>query len=161
MTQTSGLWPGDFYGMRDTLSGEDQALLAGLRTFSRSARRARQILNTEQAPAFGKETGIRIEITQLPIDALNARLRSEFASGGTEIDIVQWTNGWTGWVHRYLEDHKKLLAALSKITPDWDWNDFLAPANWPICSAGARKSFQSQSGVILLGAASSFWWSSR
>src|SRR5262249_11991574 len=59
---------------------------------------------------------------------LNARLRSEFASGGAEIDIGEWTNGWTGWVQRYLEDHQKLLAAPSKITPDWDWNDFLAPA---------------------------------
>jgi ABC-type glycerol-3-phosphate transport system substrate-binding protein len=88
----------------------------------------KKILNTEQASTFEKETGIRVEITQLPIDALNARLRSEFASGGSEIDIVQWTNGWTGWVHRYLEDHKKLLAGPSKITPDWDWNDFLAPA---------------------------------
>ena len=39
----------------------------------------KKILNEEQAPAFQKETGIRIEITQLPIDALNARLRSEFA----------------------------------------------------------------------------------
>ena len=88
----------------------------------------KKILNTEQAPAFEKETGIRIEITQLPIDALNARLRSEFASGGTEIDIVQWTNGWTGWIHRYLEDHRKLLATASKITPDWDWGDFITPA---------------------------------
>jgi glutaryl-CoA dehydrogenase len=33
MTESSGLWPGDFYRMRDTLSAEDQALLAQLRGF--------------------------------------------------------------------------------------------------------------------------------
>jgi glutaryl-CoA dehydrogenase len=33
MTQTSDLWPGDFYKMRETLPVEDQALLAELRTF--------------------------------------------------------------------------------------------------------------------------------
>ena len=36
----------------------------------------KKIMNEEQVPAFQKETGIRVEITQLPIDALNARLRS-------------------------------------------------------------------------------------
>jgi multiple sugar transport system substrate-binding protein len=88
----------------------------------------KKILNEEQVPAFQKQTGIRVEITQLPIDALNARLRSEFSSGSSEIDIVQWTNGWTGWIHRYLEDHKKLLASASTITPDWGWDDFIEPA---------------------------------
>ena len=33
MTQTSDLWPGDFYRMRETLPAEDQALLAELRAF--------------------------------------------------------------------------------------------------------------------------------
>src|SRR5580692_12515991 len=33
MSQTSNLWPGDFYRMRETLSGEDQALLTELRSF--------------------------------------------------------------------------------------------------------------------------------
>jgi glutaryl-CoA dehydrogenase len=33
MNQTSDLWPGDFYRMRETLSAEDQALLVELRTF--------------------------------------------------------------------------------------------------------------------------------
>jgi glutaryl-CoA dehydrogenase len=33
MTQTSDLWPGDFYKMRETLPAEDQALLAELRGF--------------------------------------------------------------------------------------------------------------------------------
>jgi glutaryl-CoA dehydrogenase len=33
MTQTSDLWPGDFYRMRETLPAEDQALLAELRSF--------------------------------------------------------------------------------------------------------------------------------
>ncbi|MDB5398828.1 MAG: acyl-CoA dehydrogenase domain protein [Rhodopila sp.] len=33
MNQTSNLWPGDFYRMRETLSPEDQALLSELRAF--------------------------------------------------------------------------------------------------------------------------------
>ncbi|MBV8402398.1 MAG: hypothetical protein JOZ17_27305, partial [Acetobacteraceae bacterium] len=33
MTQTSDLWPGDFYRMREMLPAEDQALLAELRAF--------------------------------------------------------------------------------------------------------------------------------
>jgi glutaryl-CoA dehydrogenase len=33
MTQASGLWPGDFYKMRETLPAEDQALLTELRAF--------------------------------------------------------------------------------------------------------------------------------
>jgi alkylation response protein AidB-like acyl-CoA dehydrogenase len=33
MTESSGLWPGDFYRMRDTLPADDQALLVELRAF--------------------------------------------------------------------------------------------------------------------------------
>jgi len=33
MTESSGLWPGDFYRMRDTLPAEDQSLLVELRAF--------------------------------------------------------------------------------------------------------------------------------
>ena len=59
-------------------------------------------------------------------------------------------DGWTGWVHRYLEDHKKLLAAPSKITPDWDWNDFLAPALQMGQFAGAQLGVPHRASVNVL-----------
>jgi ABC-type glycerol-3-phosphate transport system substrate-binding protein len=79
----------------------------------------------EVAPAFEKETGIRIDFTALPVDATAARLRSELTAGGTGIDIVQWTAAWAGWLTPYLEDHDKLLAKTASRHPDFDWDDFL------------------------------------
>jgi multiple sugar transport system substrate-binding protein len=85
-------------------------------------------LHKETSVEFEKKTGIRIEATILPVDALNARLKSELTSGDSGIDIVQWTSQWRGWIHRYLEDHTKLLATADTLTPDWDWGDFIDPA---------------------------------
>ncbi len=79
----------------------------------------------EVAPAFEKETGIRIDFTALPVDATAARLRSELTAGGTGIDIVQWTSYWAGWLTPHLEDHGKLLAKTASRHPDFDWDDFL------------------------------------
>ena len=39
------------------------------------------------APAFEKATGIKIDYTLLPIDALNAKLKSELNSGSSGIDM--------------------------------------------------------------------------
>src|SRR5580698_11120634 len=64
----------------------------------------------EVAPAFEKKTGIKIDFTLLPIDALNARLKSELNSGSSGIDIVQWTSQQIGWLAPHLADHDKLLA---------------------------------------------------
>ena len=81
-------------------------------------------LVNEVAPAFEKETGIKIDFTLLPIDALVARLKAELSSGGGSIDIVQWDASMAGWVSRHMQDHAKLLKA-SFAAPDFDWNDFL------------------------------------
>jgi ABC-type glycerol-3-phosphate transport system substrate-binding protein len=77
----------------------------------------------EVAPAFEKATGIKIDFTLLPIDALNARLKAELNSGSSGIDIVQWTSQQIGWLSPHLEDHAKLLSEHGHA--DFDWDDFV------------------------------------
>src|SRR5471030_1835334 len=79
----------------------------------------------EVAPAFEKETGIKIDFTLLPIDALSARLKAELNSGSPAIDIVQWTAPFAGWLAPHMADHTKLLADNAGKHPDFDWDDFL------------------------------------
>ena len=52
----------------------------------------------EVAPAFEKATGIKVDFTLLPIDALSARLKGELNSGSLDIDIIQWTAPFAGWL---------------------------------------------------------------
>jgi ABC-type glycerol-3-phosphate transport system substrate-binding protein len=82
-------------------------------------------LVNEVAPEFEKTTGIKIDFTLLPIDALVARLKAELSSGGDAIDIVQWDVSMAGWVARHMQDHAKLLAGTASRHPDFDWADFL------------------------------------
>ncbi len=82
-------------------------------------------LVNEVAPAFEKATGIKIDFTLLPIDALVARLKAELSSGSGAIDIVQWDASMAGWVSRHMQDHKKLMDAAAGKHPDFDWADFL------------------------------------
>ncbi len=80
-------------------------------------------LQQEVAPAFEKATGIKVDFTLLPGDALTARLKAELSAGSTGIDIVQWNPNMAGWVTRHMQDHAKLLANLQP--QDFDWEDFL------------------------------------
>ncbi len=79
----------------------------------------------EVAPAFEKATGIKVDFTLLPIDALSARLKAELNGGGTGIDIIQWGATSASWLAPHMEDHDKLLAAAASRHPDFDWDDFL------------------------------------
>ena len=79
----------------------------------------------EVAPAFEKATGIKIDFTLLPIDALVARLKAELSSGEGSIDIVQWDASMAGWVARHMQDHHALMAAAAAKHPDYNWADFL------------------------------------
>ena len=81
----------------------------------------------EVAPAFEKNTGIKVEFTLLPIDALVARLKAELNSGNTGIDIILWLSSFAGWLEPHLEDHDKLLTATASHDPDFDWDDFSSP----------------------------------
>ena len=79
----------------------------------------------EVAPAFEKATGIKVDFTLLPIDALSARLKAELNSGTVGIDIIQWNAPMGGWLSSHMEDHEKLLAKTASRHPDFDWDDFL------------------------------------
>ena len=81
----------------------------------------------EVAPAFEKETGIKVDFTLLPIDALSARLKAELNSGAPDIDVIQWTAPFAGWLAPHMADHARLLAANADRHPDFDWDDFLPP----------------------------------
>ena len=82
-------------------------------------------LTEEVAPAFEKETGIKVDFTLLPIDALAARLKGELNGGSPDIDIIQWTATFAGWLAPHMADHAKLLADNAGKHPDFDWDDFL------------------------------------
>src|SRR6201999_968852 len=79
----------------------------------------------EVAPAFEKATGIKVEFTLLPIDALVARLKAELSAGEGGIDIVQWDASMAGWVSRHMQDHTELLNNAASKHADFDWADFL------------------------------------
>ena len=80
-------------------------------------------LQQEVAPAFEKQTGIKVDFSFLPGDALTARLKGELSAGSTSIDIIQWNPNMAGWITPHMQDHTKLLAAYA--APDFDWPDFL------------------------------------
>ena len=82
-------------------------------------------LTEEVAPAFQKETGIKVDFTLLPIDALSARLKGELNGGSPDIDIIQWTAPFAGWLAPHMADHAKLLGDNAAKHPDFDWDDFL------------------------------------
>jgi len=82
-------------------------------------------LVNEVAPAFEKSTGIKIDFTLLPIDALVARLKAELSAGEGDIDIVQWDASMAGWVSRHMQDHTKLQDDAASKHPDFEWADFL------------------------------------
>jgi multiple sugar transport system substrate-binding protein len=79
----------------------------------------------EVAPAFEKETGIKVDFTLLPIDALSARLKAELNSGSPDIDIIQWTAPFAGWLAPHMADHSALMKQYG--VADFDWDDFLPP----------------------------------
>ena len=49
-------------------------------------------------PRSRRQTGIKVDFTLLPIDALSARLKAELNSGSSGIDIIQWTAPYAGWL---------------------------------------------------------------
>src|SRR5580704_14580094 len=86
----------------------------------------KRALTEEVAPAFEKETGIKIEFTLLPFDAWQARMKAEFGAGSSGIDIAQWSVGMGGWIAPHMLDHQEVLATIKSRDPEFDWDDFLA-----------------------------------
>jgi multiple sugar transport system substrate-binding protein len=79
----------------------------------------------EVAPEFEKASGIKVDFTLLPGDALSARLKAELNSGTVGIDVIQWGATSAGWLAPYMADHETLLEKTSARHPDFDWDDFL------------------------------------
>ncbi|MBY0333122.1 MAG: extracellular solute-binding protein [Acetobacteraceae bacterium] len=85
----------------------------------------KRVLMEEVAPAFERETGIRVEFTMLPVDAWRARLKAELGAGSSGIDIAQWSVGMAGWMSPHVLDHQEVLAKITGRDPGFDWDDFL------------------------------------
>lgn len=85
----------------------------------------KKVLMEEVAPAFEKETGIKIEFTMLPVDAWRARLKAELGAGSSGVDIAQWSVQMAGWMSPHVLDHNEVVAKIAARDPDFDWNDFL------------------------------------
>jgi ABC-type glycerol-3-phosphate transport system substrate-binding protein len=86
----------------------------------------KRTLMEEVAPAFEKETGIRVDFTMLPVDAWRARLRAELGARSSGIDIAQWSVGMAGWMSPHLLDHEEVVAKIAARDPKFSWDDFLA-----------------------------------
>jgi len=80
----------------------------------------------EVAPAFEKQTGIKIDFTLLPVDPWVARLKAELSAGSNGIDIVQWSVGMAGWISPHMLEHEALANEIVARNPAWDWADFLS-----------------------------------
>ena len=85
----------------------------------------KKTLMEEVAPAFEKETGIKVEFTMLPVDAWRARLKAELGAGSSGIDIAQWSVGMAGYMAPHLLDHQELGAKIMARDPSFDFDDFL------------------------------------
>src|SRR6267154_4810008 len=77
----------------------------------------------EVAPAFEKETGIKVDFTLLPVDPWRARLKTELNSGSSGIDVVQWSVGMAGFLVNHFDDHEEVAAKIMAKQPDWGWDD--------------------------------------
>jgi multiple sugar transport system substrate-binding protein len=88
----------------------------------------KRALLEEVAPAFEKETGIKVEFTLLPTDAWQARMKAEFGAGSNGIDIAQWSVGMAGWIAPHMLDHEQVVAKIEGHDPEFEWKDFLAGA---------------------------------
>ena len=63
----------------------------------------------DAAEQFHKDTGIAIEFTVLPDDALVARLKSELGAQSTGIDLMQFNTTWVSWIEPHVDDHAKMI----------------------------------------------------
>ena len=57
----------------------------------------RSTVQDEVAPAFEKQTGIKIDFTFLPLDALATRLKAQLTGGSSDIDVAQFSADY-GWI---------------------------------------------------------------
>ena len=82
----------------------------------------------DAAAVFEKDTGIPIEFTVLPDDALTARLKSELTAQSSGIDLLQFSVTWVSWMSPHVEDHAAMIASASNpYSAGFGWDD-IAPS---------------------------------
>lgn len=69
----------------------------------------RKTLEEEVAPLFEKTTGIKVEFSFLPVDALAARLKAQLGARDGGIDVAQFSNAVSNWAAPNLADHDALF----------------------------------------------------
>ena len=87
----------------------------------------RRTVLEDVAPAFEKQTGIKIDFTFLPLDALAARLKAQLTIGSTDIDVAQFSADY-GWIGPYMADHDKLAEKVGMKDSEYNWKDFFPAA---------------------------------
>ncbi len=78
----------------------------------------------DAADQFKKDTGIGIEFTVLPDDALVARLKAELTAQSSGIDITQFATTWVSWMAPHVDDHAQMIAQASNAySANFGWDD--------------------------------------
>lgn len=85
----------------------------------------KRALVEEVAPAFERETGIKVEFTLLPTDPWRARLKAELGARSSAVDIAQWSVQMAGWMAPHVLDHEEVREKIKARDPAFDWDDFL------------------------------------
>ncbi len=76
------------------------------------------------APEFEKQTGIHVDFTVLPDDALIARLKAELSAGSSNTDITQFGTSWVSWISPHMADMAELIANSSgTYAQNFAWDD--------------------------------------
>jgi len=96
----------------------------------------------KMVPDFEKQTGIQVEVADLPEIQARQKATVEFTAGSSGIDVWYtslpvekrrfWKSGWYTDLNKFLKDP-------TMTAPDYDWND-IAP--------GARKAVTQQDGTL-------------
>jgi multiple sugar transport system substrate-binding protein len=78
----------------------------------------------DAAAEFQKDSGIPVEFTVLPDDALMARLKSALSAQSSDIDLLQMNTTWVSWMSPHVDDHRDMIkAASNKYSAAFGWDD--------------------------------------
>jgi ABC-type glycerol-3-phosphate transport system substrate-binding protein len=104
----------------------------------------------ETVPEWEGQTGIKVEMSFLPVDPLKAKLRTEFTGGTAPYDVIMWTAEWRGWIHPFLEDHEQLLQEPATHDPHFDFEDFASAAREMARYRGKQLGFPYRATAMML-----------
>ncbi len=109
----------------------------------------RSTLLEDVAPAFERATGIKVEFTFLPLDALAARLKAQLSTGTGGIDVAQFSADY-GWIGPSMADHTKLAQQVGMTEADWGWNDIFASSKAAFTVDGRLIAIPYRYGAFIL-----------